>query len=162
MYTCKDNLTPLLYSGKIKKKKKIKKNIATIPSDFLNERLENSMFKRQKSDLSPYYVIYVGGKSSTKEKASILHFLHTENCDLSFQGSRKCQGYFCSRQLGCYLFISFLYICTFIKIIIYLLNICIICFYIFIYKIRFFNKLLNLLINILAGTMMPTSTKGLG
>lgn len=35
-------------------------------------------------------------------------------------------------------------------------------FYIFIYKIRFFNKLLNLLINILAGTMMPTSTKGLG
>ena len=27
MYTCKDNLTPLLYSGKIKKKKKKKESI---------------------------------------------------------------------------------------------------------------------------------------
>ena len=27
MYTCKDNLTPLLYSGKIKKKKKKKEDI---------------------------------------------------------------------------------------------------------------------------------------
>ena len=35
MYTCKDNLTPLLYSGKIKKKKKKK---CVSPYIFTNQR----------------------------------------------------------------------------------------------------------------------------
>ena len=75
MYTCKDNLIPLLYSGKIKKKKernfkKLKKKINKVATSFLEKKKKSPpheiSFRSYKTDFVPVSVINIMMHLSTK------------------------------------------------------------------------------------------------